>query len=62
MQIHPTGLSVIVVSYRLEPWLLTPITNPQTRKDELYKKMQIKARNTVERAFGVLKTRFRCLN
>ena len=48
--------------YPLEPWLLTPISNPQTRKEELFNKTQIKARNTVERAFGVLKTRFRCLH
>lgn len=48
--------------YPLEPWLLTPIAEPYTDKENRFNAMHTKARNTIERAFGVLKTRFRCLN
>ncbi|XP_054746614.1 putative nuclease HARBI1 [Anastrepha obliqua] len=48
--------------YPLEPWLLTPIATPSSASEEIFNKTHIKARNTIERAFGVLKSRFRCLS
>ncbi|XP_062580377.1 putative nuclease HARBI1 isoform X2 [Saccostrea cucullata] len=45
--------------YPLRPWLMTPILAPQARQEEKFNKSHIKTRNCVERAFGVLKSRFR---
>ncbi|XP_048237143.1 putative nuclease HARBI1 [Haliotis rufescens] len=47
--------------YACRPWLLTPLSNPQTPPEEKYNRAHCRTRNTVERAFGVLKSRFRCL-
>lgn len=48
--------------YPIQPWMLTPILNalPNTPEDQ-YNQLHRQARNTVERGFGVLKARFRCL-
>ena len=48
--------------YPLRPWLLTPVINPTTEAAGKYNRGHIKTRNTVERSFGVLKSRFRCLD
>ncbi|XP_054726194.1 putative nuclease HARBI1 [Anastrepha obliqua] len=47
--------------YPLEPWLLTPIATPSSASEEIFNKTHIKVKNTIERAFVVLKSRFRCL-
>lgn len=48
--------------YPIQPWLMTPFLNPQSNSpEEIYNHMHRQARNTVERGFGVLKARFRCL-
>ena len=46
----------------LRPWLMTPVLNPSTRKEQRYNGAHIKTRNVVERSFGVLKARFRCID
>uniref|UniRef100_A0A8D8Z3U1 Nuclease HARBI1 n=1 Tax=Cacopsylla melanoneura TaxID=428564 RepID=A0A8D8Z3U1_9HEMI len=47
--------------YACNSYLLTPLTNPQTPAERKYNKSHIKTRNTVERCFGVWKSRFPCL-
>lgn len=47
--------------YAVSDVLLTPFLSPNSPSEECYNKSQIKTRNTVERAFGVWKRRFPCL-
>ena len=49
-------------AYPLRPWLLTPVLNPDTPSEARYNDSHIRTRNTIERAFGVLKSRFRCID
>ena len=46
--------------YPLEPWLMTTIMQPQQMSHRMYT-CHAKTRNTIERTFGVLKSRFRCI-
>ncbi|XP_045456070.1 putative nuclease HARBI1 [Melitaea cinxia] len=48
--------------YRQRPWLMTPILNaaPGSR-EEMYTTRHIQAKNCIERCFGLLKARWRCL-
>ena len=48
--------------YPLEPHLLTPVCNPITDPQKNYNSAHTKTRVVVERSFGVLKMRFRCLD
>ena len=43
-------------------WLLTPLANPVGRGEERYNRRHKTARCTIEREFGLLKVRFRCLH
>ncbi|XP_052233277.1 putative nuclease HARBI1 [Dreissena polymorpha] len=45
--------------YGLKPYLLTPIGTPSTPSEVLYNNAHVKTRLVVERAFGILKSRFR---
>ena len=48
--------------YPLSPVLLTPVARPSSRAEEEYNTAHKRTRNTVERAIGLLKMRFRCLH
>ncbi|XP_062598054.1 putative nuclease HARBI1 [Saccostrea cucullata] len=48
--------------YPLKACLMTPKLHPQTEAEERYNKAHGQTRVVVERAFGVLKSRFRCLH
>ncbi|XP_037795388.1 putative nuclease HARBI1 [Penaeus monodon] len=48
--------------YSLEPYIMTPIHEPQTQAERSYNRSHIQTRLVVEQTFGVLKSRFRCLH
>ncbi|KAH7934614.1 hypothetical protein HPB51_029019 [Rhipicephalus microplus] len=48
--------------YALEPWLLTPVRSPVGPANEQYNSAHTRMRQVIERTFGVLKRRFRCLH
>ncbi|XP_046543314.1 putative nuclease HARBI1 [Haliotis rubra] len=48
--------------YACRPYLLTPVSNPENEKEEKYNRCHTATRNSVERAFGLCKSRFRCLH
>ncbi|XP_043282271.1 putative nuclease HARBI1 isoform X1 [Venturia canescens] len=49
--------------YPLEPWLITPLANyPENTQQFQYTQQLYKARNVVERFFGVFKSVWRCLS
>ncbi|XP_061401150.1 putative nuclease HARBI1 [Musca vetustissima] len=47
--------------YKLKPYLMTPYRSPQDLPERTFNKKHISSRNVVERCFGVLKNRFRCI-
>ncbi|XP_063633776.1 putative nuclease HARBI1 [Cydia splendana] len=64
--LHQNGEQVWLLGdsgYPLRPWVMTPVLNaaPGSR-EETYTKRHVRARNCIERCFGLLKSRWRCLN
>lgn len=49
-------------AFPLKMFLMTPFLHPSSAEMESYNFAHTKTRNTIERAFGVLKSRFRCLD
>lgn len=48
--------------YAQRPWMMTPILGAEPNTpEEYYTRRHCSTRNVVERCFGILKTRFRCL-
>ncbi|XP_069089293.1 putative nuclease HARBI1 [Pleurodeles waltl] len=48
--------------YGIQLWVMTPFANPDTNEQPAYNEAHRKTRNVVERSFGLLKSRFRCLD
>ncbi|XP_055714952.1 putative nuclease HARBI1 [Phlebotomus papatasi] len=48
--------------YGQQPWIMTPVSTPSNPQEERYNVVHKRARATVERCIGVLKSRFRCLS
>ena len=48
--------------YPLCPFLMTPLASAQSAAEMTFNRRHSKTRNTIERAFGLLKMRFRCLH
>ncbi|XP_030069244.1 putative nuclease HARBI1 [Microcaecilia unicolor] len=48
--------------YGSKTWLLTPLAMPRSDAEKRYNEAHIATRCTIERMFGVLKSRFRCLH
>ncbi|XP_064411252.1 putative nuclease HARBI1 [Latimeria chalumnae] len=49
-------------AYPLQPWILTPYLHPWGRGQGRCNRVHTRAWNAIERCFGVLKMRFRCLD
>ncbi|XP_068089492.1 putative nuclease HARBI1 [Hyperolius riggenbachi] len=48
--------------YPCLPWLLTPLGHPSNNAEEAYNRAHVRTRSVIERCFGHLKTRFRCID
>ncbi|XP_045124755.1 putative nuclease HARBI1 [Portunus trituberculatus] len=55
------GILLSDAGYACRNFLFTPLRNPQSVEERRYNTAQVKTRNCIERAFGVLKRRFACL-
>ncbi|XP_069063556.1 putative nuclease HARBI1 [Pleurodeles waltl] len=58
---YGNGLLIADQGYSIEPWVMTPCGNPTTEAEQAYNEGHRKTMNVVERTFGLLKSRFRCL-
>ncbi|XP_055714875.1 putative nuclease HARBI1 [Phlebotomus papatasi] len=47
--------------YPLEPFIFTPYADPATRAQHKFNRLHNLGRKVIERAFGILKSKFRCL-
>ncbi|KAJ1118754.1 hypothetical protein NDU88_006941 [Pleurodeles waltl] len=48
--------------YGIQQWIMTPFGNPSTAAERAYHEAHRRTATIVERTFGILKSRFRCLN
>ena len=48
--------------YALKPWLITPLKDPSTPQQRRFNRCHKKTRSLIERAFGILKSRWRILD
>ncbi|KAK1171354.1 putative nuclease HARBI1, partial [Acipenser oxyrinchus oxyrinchus] len=48
--------------YGLRPWVMTPLSNAETKAQVRYNHAHVATRCVIERTFGILKCRFRCLD
>lgn len=56
--IYDDSLLVADSGYAIKPYVITPLLNPQTPAPHIFNEAQIRTRNPIERAIGVLKRRF----
>ncbi|KAJ1194623.1 hypothetical protein NDU88_003911 [Pleurodeles waltl] len=61
-QLHRHCVNSTGTGYPNLSWLLTPVRNPRTRAEERYNEAHGRTRRVIERTFGLLKARFRCLH
>lgn len=62
LESHHIGHLLGDSGYPLRKYVLTPVGIPANASEEAYNKAQSSGRMVVERAFGMLKSRFRCLH
>lgn len=58
----PDGWLLGDSGYALEPWLLTPLRSAAGPAEQRYNAAHTRTRQVIERTFGILKGRFRCLH
>ncbi|KAJ1150652.1 hypothetical protein NDU88_003442 [Pleurodeles waltl] len=59
---YGNGLLVADQGYGIQPWIITPFGNPSTAAERAYNEAHRRTHAIVERTFGILKSRFRCLD
>ncbi|KAJ1192329.1 hypothetical protein NDU88_001640 [Pleurodeles waltl] len=59
---YGNGLLVADQGFGIQPWIMTPFGNPSTAAERAYNDAHGRTRSIVERTFGILKSRFRCLD
>ncbi|KAJ1173855.1 hypothetical protein NDU88_005680 [Pleurodeles waltl] len=60
--VSATGWCLCDSGYPKLSWLLTSVRNARTRAEERYNEAHGQTRRIIERTFGLLKARFRCLH
>lgn len=61
---HEFGPDVVILTdsaYGSDQFICKPLANAETNAEKTYQAAQIHTRNVVERTFGILKQRFRCM-